>query len=78
MRGQPGFQSFELNVDGDFYVIKSSWATIPEWEAFNLTPEARRSHLPVGVWQFVPARGEGFPEDFVPFYDMNKAVDAKY
>jgi hypothetical protein len=31
-----------------------------------------------GVLQYVPARGEGFPEDFVPFVDMNSAPDAKY
>jgi hypothetical protein len=33
---------------------------------------------PQGVLQYVPGRGEGFPEDFVPFVDMNSAPDAKY
>ncbi len=31
-----------------------------------------------GVLQYVPARGQGFPEDFVPFIDYNTPVDAKY
>ena len=31
-----------------------------------------------GIWQFVPKAGEGFPEDFVPFFDMNEQVNAKY
>jgi hypothetical protein len=32
-----------------------------------LSPECRRSHLPAGIFQWVPGKGEGFPEDFVPF-----------
>jgi hypothetical protein len=32
-----------------------------------LSEECRRSHLPWGVYQWVPGKGEGFPEDFVPF-----------
>lgn len=31
-----------------------------------------------GIWQMVPKPGEGFPEDFVPFLDMNTFVQAKY
>ena len=31
-----------------------------------------------GIWQYVPKPGEGFPEDFVPFMDMNTFVQAKY
>lgn len=46
---------------------RCSWASIPEWEAWNLSEQCRRSHLPWGVYQWVPGKGEGFPEDFVPF-----------
>ena len=31
-----------------------------------------------GIWQHVPKPGQGFPEDFVPFVDMNTFVQAKY
>jgi len=31
-----------------------------------------------GIWQKVPKPGEGFPEDFVPFLEMNTFVQAKY
>jgi hypothetical protein len=31
-----------------------------------------------GIYQYIPKMGEGFPEDFVPFIDMNTFVNAKY
>jgi hypothetical protein len=31
-----------------------------------------------GVYQYVPAKGEGFPEDFIPFIKMDNFVNAKY
>lgn len=31
-----------------------------------------------GVFQYVPAKGQGFPEDFVPFRDLEDAVAARY
>ena len=31
-----------------------------------------------GVYQYVPAKGEGFPEDFIPFKAMDTLVNAKY
>jgi hypothetical protein len=58
MRAFPGFQGFEFKKDGDSYVVTSSWATIPEWEAWSLSDECRRSHLPLGIWQLVPQKGE--------------------
>lgn len=79
MKNYDGFQGFSINREGaGTYVISSSWSSIPQWEAYNLGPEIRRSHLPYGIYQYVPAKGEGFPEDFVPFVDFIKAVDAKY
>eukprot|EP00892_Ulva_mutabilis_P000052 jgi/Ulvmu1/10047/UM059_0097.1 len=78
METQPGFISFNISEVGDSYTVTSKWASIPEWEAFNLSKEARRHHLPYGIWQYVPKVGEGFPEDFVPFLDMNAMVQARY
>ncbi|WIA29413.1 hypothetical protein OEZ86_011916 [Tetradesmus obliquus] len=78
MQGQPGFMGFNVISEGDSYTVSSSWASIPEWEAWSLSEECRRSHLPQGIWQFVPAKGEGFPEDFVPFKNYDEPVNAKY
>jgi hypothetical protein len=34
--------------------------------------------LPLGIWQFVPKKGEGFPEDFVFIQNYDEPVNAKY
>jgi len=34
--------------------------------------------MPQGVLQFVPKKGEGFPEDFVAFLAYDEPVNAKY
>lgn len=78
MKQYPGFQGFNLQKDGDQYMASSSWATIPDWERYSCCPEARRSHLPNGIFQYVPKKGEGFPEDFIPFVNLNELVNAKY
>eukprot|EP00877_Chromochloris_zofingiensis_P001073 jgi/Chrzof1/10967/Cz05g18290.t1 len=78
MKHYPGFQGLSVVSDGDHVTVSSSWSSIPEWEAFSLGPEARRSHLPWGVYQYVPKKGEGFPEDFVPFVEYDEPVNAKY
>ena len=50
MSSFPGFQGFKLSQEGEQWVAQSQWASIPEWEAWNLSPVCRRSHLPlVGV-----------------------------
>lgn len=46
METQPGFIGFNMAEVGDSYTVTSKWASIPEWEAFNLSKEARRHHLP--------------------------------
>jgi len=73
-----GFVDFRLVSDGENFIISSSWASIPDWEAWSLSPVCRRSHLPWGIWQHVPKKGEGFPEDFVPFIGYDEPVNAKY
>eukprot|EP00891_Asterochloris_glomerata_P001589 jgi/Astpho2/1589/Aster-x1017 len=89
MKQFPGFQGFDISQQSDgTWLTVSRWETIPQWEAYSLSPEARRSHLPWvsqqmygeagGVYQFVPDKGAGFPEDFVPFKDLNRPVNAKY
>ncbi|KAL3132730.1 hypothetical protein ABBQ32_009234 [Trebouxia sp. C0010 RCD-2024] len=79
MQQMPGFLGFSMErQDGSDFVTTSKWASIPEWEAYSLSEIARRSHLPWGVYQYVPAKGEGFPEDFIPFKAMDTLVNAKY
>ncbi|KAF6253030.1 hypothetical protein COO60DRAFT_1549617 [Scenedesmus sp. NREL 46B-D3] len=78
MQGQPGFLGFNVISDGETHTVSSSWASIPEWEAWSVSEECRRSHLPQDIWQFVPKKGEGFPEDFVPFKNYDEPVNAKY
>eukprot|EP01025_Chloroclados_australasicus_P035082 TRINITY_DN3581_c0_g1_i4.p5 TRINITY_DN3581_c0_g1~~TRINITY_DN3581_c0_g1_i4.p5 ORF type:complete len:198 (+),score=16.93 TRINITY_DN3581_c0_g1_i4:59-652(+) len=78
MSSMSGFVSLNIEQNGKVYVVRNQWASVEEWEAWSLSIECRRTHLPLGVYQFVPKKGEGFPEDFVPFKDMNQAVNAKY
>lgn len=79
MQQSAGFLGFSLErKDDSDFVATSRWASIPEWEAYSLSEIARRSHLPWGVYQYVPAKGEGFPEDFIPFKKMDNFVNAKY
>eukprot|EP00878_Enallax_costatus_P012649 GHUV01013212.1.p1 GENE.GHUV01013212.1~~GHUV01013212.1.p1 ORF type:complete len:648 (+),score=321.26 GHUV01013212.1:993-2936(+) len=59
-------------------IVTSLWETIPQWEAWSKSDAARQQHMPTGVYQYVPEKGEGFPEDFVPFRDYDDAVNAKY
>lgn len=37
-----------------------------------------RTQLPVGIMQYVPRKGGGFPEDYVPWKDLDEAVNARY
>ena len=46
MQKHAGFVGFNVINDGENFTISSSWASIPEWEAWSLSPECRRSHLP--------------------------------
>ncbi|GAX77967.1 hypothetical protein CEUSTIGMA_g5409.t1 [Chlamydomonas eustigma] len=60
------------------YEVSTQWASIAEWESWATSDVARRHHLPAGVMQYVPKKGEGFPEDSMPFKDATDAVNAKY
>lgn len=61
------------------YSVSSQWQSIPHFEAYSASPEsASRTPLPSGVMQYVPKKGEGFPEDYLPFKDLAEAVNAKY
>jgi heme-degrading monooxygenase HmoA len=54
MEQAAGFTGFDIQKQGDeTYVVESRWASIPEWEEFNLSSPARRHHLP-WVCPFLP------------------------
>merc|ERR1711988_186597 len=65
-----GFQGLTISRSGDEYTVCSSWATIADWEDWSSSIHHRRSHLPLGVWQYPPAKGTGFPESFVPLIGL--------
>jgi heme-degrading monooxygenase HmoA len=47
MEQATGFKGFDIHKKGDeTYVVQSRWASIPEWEKFNLSASFRRHHLP--------------------------------
>jgi len=78
MRQQPGFAGLSMIGDGEATAVEARWASVADFERWMLLDACRRSHLPPGVWQYVPRRGEGFPEDFVPFVAYDEPVNAKY
>ena len=77
-----GFMGLTVRPDSErrgVYEITTNWETVGSWEAWSRSRESRKLEpLPLGVLQFVPARGEGFPEDNVGFKDLTSHVDAKY
>ena len=57
---------FASQCGQDTVGVTSMWASLQQYEQYAVGAEARRHHLPAGVMQFIPRKGEGFPEDFVP------------
>lgn len=79
MQAAPGCLGVMLQQDGpNGYRVSSMWQSIPDFEAWALSASSRRSQLPDGVFQMVPKKGEGFPEDHLPFKDLTDPVIAKY
>jgi hypothetical protein len=68
-----GFEGLTIKRNGDEYTTCSSWATIYDWEDWSCSIHHRRSHLPVGVCQYPPKKGTGFPESFVPLVGLTDA-----
>lgn len=46
-------------------IIISYWESISLYEAWRNTPGAIQQHLPSGVYQYVPKKGEGFPGEAI-------------
>ncbi len=62
-----GGSSSQAAAAAGAFVVRSMWGSAKEFETWSASPASRRVGLPQGVYQFVPAKGEGLPEDFLPF-----------
>ncbi len=80
MQHAPGCLGMLVEHRGaEVYEVCSMWLSIPDWEAWSAGKVSRLLTLPTGVLQYAPGKGEGFPEDYVPFKDMAGEVpNAKY
>uniref|UniRef100_A0A061S4N2 Uncharacterized protein n=1 Tax=Tetraselmis sp. GSL018 TaxID=582737 RepID=A0A061S4N2_9CHLO len=70
MKRYKGFNGLKMVRDGAEYTVSSSWQTVYDWESWSTSIHHRRSHLPVGVKQYPPAKGTGFPETFIPLIGL--------
>ncbi len=49
----------QVRAEGEGVVrVATHWASVPAWEAWSASELARRQHLPTGVYQYVPKKGE--------------------
>lgn len=70
--------AIETTAQDGTYEVAISFASVAAWEAWSLSRGPSLHQLPMGVWQYVPAKGKGFPEDYLPFKDLSDPVNAKY
>lgn len=74
-----GFNGLKITREGNNYTVTSSWATAYDWEDWATGSHHRRSHLPLGIWQYPVEKGKGFPETFVPLIGLtDKPMLAQY
>ncbi len=79
LREADGFLGLTTSIEGPgVVVVRSLWQSVPQWERWSTTSARKMHNLPEGVAQYAPSRGEGFPEDFLPFKDLEEVPNAKY
>ena len=59
----PPHPSVPQEAGGVFRVV-TSWSSEADCQSWRSTS---RHHLPTGISQLAPAKGEGFPEQYTPF-----------
>ncbi|EFJ49730.1 hypothetical protein VOLCADRAFT_89483 [Volvox carteri f. nagariensis] len=59
-----------LSEEHNVMVVSTQWDSPTSFESWSRSAAARRHHYPAGVYQFAPRRGEGVPEDYLPFKDL--------
>jgi heme-degrading monooxygenase HmoA len=71
LEGAPGFLAIQVAAEPQregAFRVSTLWESPAACSAWAASGTARRSHdLPDAVRQFAPARGEGVPEDHMPF-----------
>ncbi|GIM03189.1 hypothetical protein Vretimale_7994 [Volvox reticuliferus] len=58
-------------------VVSTQWDSLAAFETWSRSAAACRHHYPAGVYQYAPRRGEGIPEDYLPFKDVGDTAGAK-
>ena len=67
MKTMPDYTSSSLREVGtNTYEFTQEWKTKVGYESWMNTPERRRSHFPVGVYQYLPKDKWSVPENFAP------------
>ena len=67
MKTMPDYTSSSLKeVGANTYEFSQEWKTKEGFEGWMNTPERRRSHFPVGVYQYLPKDKWSVPENFAP------------
>ena len=67
MKTMPDYTSSSLKeVGANTYEFSQEWKTKEGFEGWMNTPERRRSHFPVGVYQYLPNDKWSVPENFAP------------
>ncbi|GLC36881.1 hypothetical protein PLESTB_000182700 [Pleodorina starrii] len=70
-----GFLGIAVRSEQQFVMaVSTQWESLAVYEEWARSDEARRHHYPGGVYQFAPRRGEGFPEDYLPFREAPEAA----
>ena len=71
MQSMDGFLACEVErASDDVYTVTQRWRSRSEYEQWMKSPERRRSHFGIGVWQLKTSTKHEVPEEFVPFvYD---------
>jgi hypothetical protein len=67
MKTMPDYVSSQLTeIGANVYEFSQEWKTKEGFERWMNTPERRRSHFPVGVYQYLPKDKWSVPENFAP------------
>jgi heme-degrading monooxygenase HmoA len=68
MQSMDGFLACEVErASDDVYTVTQRWRSRSEYEQWMKSPERRRSHFGIGVWQLKTSTKHEVPEEFVPF-----------
>ncbi|CAL6446066.1 unnamed protein product [Bathycoccus prasinos] len=67
MKTMPDYVSSQLTeIGANAYEFSQEWKTKEGFERWMNTPERRRSHFPIGVYQYLPKDKWSVPENFAP------------